>query len=648
MQRNASLLLRLGSESPTRAPALLAGLGSGLLLALADGCLSGLFRTPVVLVLASLAGGIVGGALAGAMGAVWGKPRLAAALVLAAGSALEGLSIASKELAEEQRLVGMFAVAALALATLWVASSSRAATALGCAGALVSIPATAWLGARFFDWPWAHLAGVLGPLLWFGVLRAAGARRTPVLVAWVALLACVLAPDPRRAGDSPPALAPAHVPAAQGPSVVLLVIDTLRADEIPRDGALAAFAREGVEFRQCISAAPWTLPAVSSLLTGLYPSQHGAVSADTALPTDITTLAELLRTRGYATGAFTGGAFVSRAHRLDQGFEVFDASCERRFEPFGPHVPLVWRLAKNRYAPLRWLVRRADESLGLAGGLEAALRWTAKDPQRPKFVLLHTYQVHDYYLADPDVDDAVVAAIPLPSARFAGRLTVHPSELAAASQADLDYFHALYRGRVAAVERLFPKLVSALEAQLGADTVWVVTADHGEGFDAASKRVHHGGRLHEDLLRVPLIVKAPGRLQAGRVVEDPVRTIDVLPTVLELLDLPLPEGLAGQALLAAIAGTAAFPTEAFAEERAHGFELLALRAQGWKRITAPGREEAFHLNDDPGEGLSMPAEVPASLREAMATFPERYTPHAPAQIELDESTRAELRALGYD
>jgi len=437
------------------------------------------------------------------------------------------------------------------------------------------------------------------------------------------------------------------VAAPGGPSLVLLVIDTLRVDELPRDGALAAFARQGVEFRQCISAAPWTLPAVSSLLTGLYPSQHGAVSADTELPTDITTLAELLHARGYATGAFTGGAFVSRAHHLDQGFEVFDASCERRFARFGTHVPLVWRLAKNRYAPLRALVRMADESLGLAGGFGAAERWVDAEPRRPKFLFLHTYQVHDYYLADPDVDDEVAARVAAPSARFAGRLTVHPSELATASQADLDYFRELYRGRVQAVERLFPRLVEELDARLGSDTVWIVTADHGEGFDAARHRVHHGGRLNDDLLRVPLIVKAPGRLTAGRVVEEMVRSVDVLPTAMELLGLPVPEHLAGRSLLPALAGAEPFPTEAFSEERAHDYELLALRAQGWKRIVAPGREEAFRLGDDAGETRSLPAEVPAALREAMAAFVERYPAHARAEIELDESTRSDLRALGY-
>src|SRR6185436_20685034 len=150
------------------------------------------------------------------------------------------------------------------------------------------------------------------------------------------------------------------------------------------------------------------------------------------------------------------------------------------------------------------------------------------------------YQVHDYYLYDPDLDDPVRAARPPPSADFAGRLSVHPGELAHASQDDLEYFRALYLGRVAALERLFPTLVSELTPFVGEDALWIVTGDHGEGFDAAERRVHHGGRLNEDLLRVPLFLRAKGRLEPGRVVDASVRSIDVFPTVLDLAGLPVP------------------------------------------------------------------------------------------------------------
>jgi arylsulfatase A-like enzyme len=640
-------------RSAPRRTAWIAGLAAGLVLACADWAASGLRATPAILVAATLIAGLLAGGLAGALAAAWGRPAFALAQVLAGGIALEGLSIASKELVGPQRVLGALLVGVVALATLLVCMRTppgRAQPALVAPlGALALLPAAAWLAARLSDEPWIRLAATAAPLLWILASARASARGPRAGLAWLGLLAILAAAQfesdgPPRIGPPPPPPGPSS---AERPSIVLLVIDTLRADAVAPTGALAAFAREGVEFRQCVSTAPWTLPAVGSLLTGLYPSQHGAVTAATPLDEEVTTLAEILAASGYATAAFTGGAFVGPAHRLDQGFQVFDARRERRFATFRTHVPLVWRLAKNRYLPLRALVRAADESVGLAGVLEGAREWAKGEPHRPKFLLLHTYQVHDYYLYDPDLDDPVLAARPPPSAAFVGRLSVHPAELTRAAQDDLEHFRALYLGRVAAVERLFPALVAALTPHVGADALWVVTADHGEGFDAAAGRVHHGGRLHEDLLRVPLFLRAPGRLAPGQVVDASVRSIDVLPTLLDLVGLAVPAGLAGESLLPALRGERPFPASAFAEERAHGAELLALRRDGWK-WTKGGRYAALHhLSEDPGEQEPVAGAPPAALAQEFATFPTRYPARVRAEVELDADTFEHLRSLGY-
>ena len=620
------------------------------MLGLSDWAASGLARTPGVLAIASLAFGALAGAICGVVAVGLGRARLGVGLVLAGGIALEGVSVASKELEGAGALPGAALALVLALLTLVlvvrddaVRSPARTWNELGFVALL---PAGAWLAAHLGADPWLRVAVTGLPLVALALERSSRGRASSVTLAVVPVALLVAAQlesgFPRRAElPDPPAPVEAH------PSVVVLVIDTLRADALSPDGALAAFAREGVEFRQCVSAAPWTLPAVSSLLTGLYPSQHGAVGATTALADDVTTLAELLRDAGYATGAFTGGAFVGAAHHLDQGFQVFDSTCERRFEPFVMHTPLVWRLAKNRYWPLPWLVRAVDEFRGLAGVLDAAKTWAARAGSRPKLLFLHTYQVHDYYLYDPDVDDEVRARGPAPSAEFAGRATVNPRELAHAAQSDLDYFHALYRQRVAAVEHLFPELVAELTPLVGADAVWVVTADHGEGFDAAHGRVHHGGRLHEDLLRVPLVVRAPGRLAPGRVVEESVRSVDVLPTVLDLVGVALPERGSGESLLPALRGERSFPGSAFSEEHAPGYDLIALRRDGWKVIQSPHQTALFHLAEDPLELAPVSGELPAELRAELTDFPVLHPAHARAGIELDPATHEQLRSLGY-
>jgi arylsulfatase A-like enzyme len=632
-----------------------AGLAGGILWALSDWAASGLVRVPAVLVLATLAAGLLAGLLAEGLAARVGRPPLAPALVLAGGLALEGLATASKDLAGGARIAAAALVALAALAGLRLA---RRASVPATLAAVVALPCGAFLGAWTDAGPWAHLAGLVLPLAWLaavgGARAAVGATVAAALrvaVVATALVALVLA-QRGAAQRAPRSLAPAGTSAGARPNVVLVVIDTLRADALAPDGPVAAFARGGVDFRRCSSAAPWTLPAMGALLTGLYPSEHGAVTAATPLADELTTLAEHLHAAGYATAAFTGGAFVGPAHRMDQGFETFDATSERAFGPFAPHVPLVWRVARNRYVPQRWLVRLADEQRGLAGVLGSALRWAEGEPRRPKLLLLHTYQVHDYYLYDPDTDDAVLEAGPSPSARFAGRLSVHPSELLDASAADLAHFRALYDARVAAIERLFPRLVAELEAALGGETLWIVTADHGEGFDAERGRVHHGGRLHEDLLHVPLVLRGPG-LPAGRVVDAPVRSIDVLPTVLDLLDLPASAGISGESLLPALGPgddglVPPFPRVAFAEERAHGFELLSARIGARKAIRSAGGAEHFDLAEDPLETTPLDrSQRDDLLQDALDAFAETHPARASAEIELDAATREHLRSLGY-
>ena len=643
------------SSSATADRSLTEGLAAGLFLGLADWIASGVLRTPFALGLASLVLGLVVGAGAGLVGRLSGRAGLASGLVVAAGIALEGLLLASKgggpgALAGGPALLVLgLALAALPLASRRPPSAARAAwTWL----LVAAVPAASLGGALLALGSWGRAALGAAPLAVLLLERsAARAPRGPRLAAVLSILLLAAPVAWAERERSRPALAPSpNSGTAAGsarPSLVLLVIDTLRADALAPDGALAELARGGVSFRTALAPAPWTLPSTASLLTALYPSQHGALSATTPLPEDVTTLAELLRAQGYATGAFTGGAFVGRAHRLDQGFEVFDSSAERRFAPFRLHTPLVWRLAKNRYVPLRFLVRLVDEYRGLAGVLEHALPFAEAHRGAPQFLFLHTYQVHDYYLYDPDCDDAVLDARAPPSAAFAGRMSVHPSELLGASQADLDHFHALYQGRVRAVEALLPELVRSLGAAVGEDALWVVTADHGEGFDAALGRVHHGGRLHDDLLHVPLILRAPGRLPPGASVAAPVRTLDVLPTVLELAGIPVPAGLAGVSLLPALRGEAPYPAEAFAEEREHGLALTALRLGDEKLLAGPGGELRYDVARDPGETHALPGPAPEALRRAFDGFARRFPARALETGDLDAATLQHLRELGY-
>ena len=628
---------------------------AGLCLALADCLASGIPRTPWKLVLASLAAGALGGLLAGALAKPVRRRGVALGLVLAGGIGLVGLSTVSKEIeAPGARALGAGFVLVLAALTL-VESARVARDGLTLSWSwlvLAAVPSCALLLHFLERWPAARLLVLLLPLIVLELAGALGPRRKAAARA-LAVLSVPLLAAPVTVAERSPARAPL-APAARLPAdparanVVLVVIDTLRADAVPEGGELARFAHGGVEFRRAVSAAPWTLPSIGSLLSGLHPSQHGAVAVHRRLPEEIETWAEILRAHGYATAAFTGGAFVGANHGLDQGFESFDPLAERRFASFRIHDPLVWRLARNRFFPARWFVRWVDEFRGLAGVLDAALHWgeEREERERPFFLFLHTYQVHDYYLYDPDVDDGVLARVAPPSARFAGRLSVHPSELAEAEQSDLDYFRALYDGRVASIDALWPEVERAV-AEISGDrpVLWLVTADHGEGFDAALGRVHHGGRLHEDLLRVPLFLRLDGRLPSGKAIDEPVSTTDLLPTVLELCGIESPSGLAGRSLVAAIRGETTFPADAWSEERV-ATPQRALHHGRWKRIETAAGEECFDLDADPLERTSV-REAPPELRSAFAEFEQRFPARAARETELDDATLEHLRALGY-
>ena len=646
-----------------RCPPLLEGVLAGLVFALADGLAAGLVRTPPALWTLLLVSGALAGLCAGLVGQLARTRGVALGLVVAATLAVHGVSLVTKELPPELpaalRVLCVLAIVALAGATgvtgaLGLARQRHAG--FWAAFLLASVPATSLLW-----WALPHRQVFLASacLLPFAVALLpafvgawASARSLAAAAILVALALALPVPlcDPVAPRRAVPAPSVARAP-ADAPSVVLVVIDALRADHLPApDGStpeLARVAAEGVRFDQAISAAAWTLPGLSSLLTGLLPSRHGAVRADRALAPEVATLAGTLHAAGYETAAFTGGGFASPAFGVDDGFDVFDHLAEFRFRPYRVHTPLVWRAIRNRFAPQRWLLRFVHEAGGVVRLRERVEDWLDhRDPARPFFLLVHTYEVHDYYLYHADPDDELRAEGHLLAPRFEGRLSVHPSEIATASQAELDRFHAVYEKRLGHVDRELGGLLAELEDAVGADRlVTLVTSDHGEGFDAARARIGHGGRLHDDLLRIPLLLRAPGRVAPGTRVAEQVSAVDVLPTLLALCDVPAPEGLDGRSLLPLLDGQDAEARVAFAEDWLRAQPSLALRTSEWKLIDGPERE-IYRLADDPHEDRSL-ADAPDALLRAWTDARARLVPREAPRHTLDGETLQNLRALGY-
>lgn len=640
------------------------GLAAGLLFAVSDALATGRESLDGPLLLAIGGSGLAVGVAAGLLGCVLRRPGLAIGLLLAALHGLQWSAVLSREFA----LVGSTArsiiavgltLSAAALAVIAIASRGRPA---GVVAALLVIPAAELLPWRSSDTGLIVFALLLAPLVALAAL-AADRRfaRAPARVGIGVALACwlVLLGSAWRSGEPPSraSLSPVAGEAApDAPNLLLVVVDTLRADHV-LDGAaspgtpnLARLAAAGAVFTEAISSASWTLPSHGSLLTGIAPCEHGAMTSRLRLAADCTTLAERLQQEGYATAAFTGGAFVTEATGLDQGFETFDARAEWNFAPFTRHTPLVWRVARNRWFPLLPLIRRLPRSGGMQRVVDCAVDWLeVRDRSRPFFLFVHTYQVHDYYLYQGVWDDSVATAGSPFAGRFRGRLWVAPEEIAAGITAEeAAAFAQIYRHRVELVDAALGSLLARAEPEArGRGLVTVVTSDHGEGFDFDAGRLMHGGRVTDDLLHVPLIVAAPGGEGAGGVFREQVRLVDVVPTLLDHAGLALPPGLQGRSMRPLIAGNDEGPRYAWSEDGSGPRRLVSLRGAGWKLVRHGEEWHAFDLRTDPREQVDRIEQVPALLRAAFVAAEQALAPRDASAAEFDEATAEQLNQLGY-
>lgn len=324
-------------------------------------------------------------------------------------------------------------------------------------------------------------------------------------------------------------------------NVVLISIDSLRYDHVgcygyprPTTRALDALASHGARFETAHSTTTWTLPAHVALMTGLADDLHGVVVDYAPLDPNRTLLAEEFQRAGYETAGFYGGVYLDKAFGFDRGF--------RTYENCGVDVP------RGREA-------QADhESHGVqtAPKTEAAAeRFLAQRPaDKPFFLFLHHWDVHFDYIAPKEYVDRFANGYrgTLDVSNFWTNDAIH----AGMAPEDLQYVKACYDAQIAFVDdhlaRLFAKLD---ELGLRETTYIIVTADHGEEFfDHGNKG--HRLNLHEETLRIPLVVAGPGI--APRVITNPARLIDVMPTLLDLCDLPAARECLGVSLAPLLRG----------------------------------------------------------------------------------------------
>lgn len=419
-------------------------------------------------------------------------------------------------------------------------------------------------------------------------------------------------------------------PARTKPNIVLVTVDTLRADHLEVYGYdrrtapnLARLASEGVRFSRAMAQAPWTLPSMASLHSSLYPTQHGAVEAKRALPDTAVTLAERLRESGYATVGVVSHQFVGSKHGFSQGFDFFD---ERN-------------------------------SLGHEGVSSRALTKTAleavRDVPEPFFLWVHYFDPHFTYVRHPEYAFADGYAGTLPTRLTSERLFQGGG--ASIGPEDLDYIKAVYDEEIAFTDAEIGELWDALMERHGSDSsILVVTGDHGEYF-LERGRFFHGRDVYGELIGVPLVIGgAISNDLRGSVVRVPVATRSIPRTVMGLLGLSQ-EGFDGVDLLGVARGEGSEPVFS---EGSHAFGVDA-RKQAvidgqWKLIHRldDNGYELYDLEDDPGEkrnrwGSRAGSEAPIERLQGLLDEFNDLPGLQPKPVGLAPEAIRRLRALGY-
>ncbi len=378
--------------------------------------------------------------------------------------------------------------------------------------------------------------------------------------------------------------------------IVLVTVDTLRADRLGAYGSTAGltpnldrFAAHAVRFAGAVTQVPLTLPAHATILTGLHPVRHGIRTNDGFQLANVRTLAEAVKARGYATGAFIGGYPLKASSGLARGFDRYD-------DDFLEQSAAV--------------ERRADQVV------TAATAWIDGHGSQPLFVWLHLFDPHSPYA---------------PPAPFAAQYAASP-----------------YDGEIAYTDAALGRFFEQLERRgLFEGAAVIVVADHGESLGEHGERTH-GTFLYDATIRVPLLMKWPSA--RPHVVGAPVETADLAPTIAALAGASLP-GVDGQSLLPLIAGSAGDPdrpayAESYYQNVLLGWSpLRAVRTQRWKYIDAP-RPELYDLVEDPAERVNR-----VDTRGALAAGLQRALPAAsepaPASASSNTESAERLRALGY-
>jgi arylsulfatase A-like enzyme len=433
-------------------------------------------------------------------------------------------------------------------------------------------------------------------------------------------------------------------------NVIVVVVDALRPDHLSCYGYfrktsphIDSAARQGVLFENCISQAWYTLPSHASLFTSKYVHSHNVTEKETRLPASEITLAEILKIYGYETAAFTGGVFFNPAYGLNQGFDTYYDHISASQGKFSAHIG-----ASNEIMP-------------------KALQWMEHNKDKDFFMFIHSYDLFmpcrisgiNKNMFDPVYQGAADELLQRQFLRlsktsrdtYAVTKGKNDIEEITLNQADIRHIIANYDAGIASSDASVGDLLKKIEElNLDGKTIVILTADHG--IDLLGHNTLHcymSGSGYDEVLRVPLIIKYPGVKAKAKIIKSQVQLIDLMPTVLDFLRIPIPKEVQGKSI---------FPL--FYQGNSVGFnesvfsgwnDVLAVRSRGWKLIYSRGSYELYNLNKDPRELKNLaqlrPDVFMRLIRQLFSWAQEARLGDFDNTIELSVDLTENLKRAGY-
>ena len=482
------------------------------------------------------------------------------------------------------------------------------------------------------------------------------------------------------------------------PNIVLITMDTVRADHLSCYGYqrlttpnVDQLAQEGVLYKNAYAASSWTLASHASMFTGMYPSKHGAqFNSDfdyTRSQEDHTapavtfleminksifklsdkniTLAEVLSQKGYRTAGIIGGSFCSSIYGIAQGFEYYNEN----FFNYNKDIKFyfLYRVAELFYPLKDPIIQYGYSNLKrLASHLnEFAFQWLEENSSKPFFLFINYFDAHRPYLPPPQYDEHFNKISPDIILKYASRLNKNYfiaedkfvnyilNSTQKVTPEEREFLVSRYDGEIRYLDHHLGRLVERLKAlKVYDNTFIIVTADHGEAF-GEHNMLDHGRTLYDEVLHVPLIIKYPSAYKQSGVKEKRVSLVDIFPTILSMLNLPIPANIDGQTLPESQHFIVAEWNLRWFYGDKYRRDLKAIYQGKDKYIWASNSlHELYDLEQDPGESINLFKKFPQkaqrmeqTLKQWLSSFKSPHT--SDSNVKLNESEVEKLRSLGY-